>query len=343
MTRPLYRFAFAGDLVESVIDPVVLPIISDTESFVNWKVHEAPLTDPCFTPWRESLATRSAEVEGWVASNTAGLLLRFPGHATFAIDATGADVYVASDTSDTSFTDLVSHLLVDHVAPRRFAMLGENVLHATCIAVPTDDGERAIGLFGATRAGKSTLATYFVRRGARFVADDCLLLRAIDEHSDTEPVGYSAIPSYAGARLWSDSFDAVIDLTGTADDTGGAAVSSWGKSQLDLEAYFRTAPVPVAAVVKLVRSPLDAAFAVPELQRLSPSEATVTLIGTFFLNERGGLSAPELLRRASSLAKDLPVYRLVYPSGYEHLEHAVAKLAQQFSFELPSINATLVG
>ena len=71
-------------------------------------------------------------------------------------------------------------------------------------------------------------------------------------------------------------------------------------------------------------------------QMNAAGQATVTLVGTYFLNEKGGLTASELLRRSSELARDLPVYRLTYPSGYEHLHRAMTVLADHFAFEIPA-------
>ncbi len=329
MSRPTFRFAFAGEIIDSVIHPVVLPLVDGEPT---WTVHETTLDSPRFAPWHVELAARATETNGWAALRPEGLLLRFPNHANFLIDIDGRNVWAAPDPE---FTEFAAHLLIDHVAPRRFALLGEKVLHATCVALPSSAGPRAIGLFGATGAGKSTFATYAVRRGARFVADDCLLLRPT---TDGGPTRYSAVPSYAGARLWGDSLAAI----------GGAiaeqsTVSSWGKGRLDLEARFDPARVPIEAVVKLVRStaqtpgtsPSEAATPGAVLQLLTPSEAAVTLVGTFFLNEKGGLSAPDLLSRSSELARDLPVYRLTYPSGYERLEDAFQLLTAHFGLIAP--------
>ena len=315
----MYRFAFAGDVVESVLHPLALPLVDGEPT---WTCEEVAVDHPCFDPWRRVMQERVNETEGWADTEPEGLFLRFPKHANFLVERSGRRVFVAPDPV---FTDYASHLLIDHVAPRRFVMLGEHVLHATCVALNTPRGERAIGLFGATGTGQSTFATYLVSRGARFVADDCLLLRALPTNRSTV---YAAIPSYAGARLWGDSVEGI----------GGAlaehaTVASWGKGRLDLEAQFHTSPVPTEAVVRLVRS-TDSNESL--LERLSPSEATVTLVGTYFLNERGGLTAPELLRRSSELARDLPVYRLTYPSGYELLDQVTTVLANHFAFEIPA-------
>ena len=322
MTRPTYRFAFAGDVVESVIHPLALPLVDGEPT---WTCEEVAGNDPCFEPWRGVMRERVNEKEGWADTKPEGLFLRFPQHANFLVERSGRRVCVAPDPV---FTEYASHLLIDHVAPRRFVMLGEHVLHATCVALSTPRGERAIGLFGATGTGKSTFATYLVSRGARFVADDCLLLRSIPANRATV---YAAIPSYAGARLWGDSVAGIASVGGALAEH--ATVASWGKGRLDLEAQFHTSPIPTEAVVKLVRS-TDSSESL--LERLSPSEATVTLVGTYFLNEKGGLTAAELLRRSSELARDLPVYRLTYPSGYEHLHRAMTVLADHFAFEIPA-------
>jgi hypothetical protein len=162
------------------------------------------------------------------------LVVHLDGAAIIVVDAANQTIVVHPELHD---TDVLSHLVVDHVLPRLLARRGLTVLHATCVAY----GDLAVAFVGASGAGKSTLAMSAVQNGARLLADDCLVL-------DRREAGFDVLASYAGSRLWSDS------ATALAVDPDGSLVNATGKSRLRVDAAVSSGTrVRLAAVFVLER------------------------------------------------------------------------------------------
>lgn len=232
MTTPtLLRYRMCTIEVASEL-PLVELDRSDRPGTVDCVVrvdHEWPVT---ISQWLDGHAHR----EGFLAKEDpqGRLIVHLDGAAIIAVDANNETIVVHPELHD---TDVLSHLVVDHVLPRLLARRGYTVLHATCVAY----GERAVAFVGASGAGKSTLAMSAVQNGARLLADDCLVL----DRADTR---FEVLASYAGSRLWSDSASAL------AVDPDGALVNATGKSRLRVDASVASGTrVGLAAVFVLDR------------------------------------------------------------------------------------------
>ena len=175
----------------SVVLP--LPMIASRAADVTYRV------GPAVTGPRASSFSRSDDPDDpWVVEHwhEGGLEVQFPGWATFGLSRDEI-VLLSEETGD---TDLVSHLLLDHVLPRVVALRGDLILHGAGAVGPSG---RAHLLLGATGMGKSTLATALAAGGWPLLDDDAV--RVV--WGSQVP---HAVPGYAGVRLLPDAAKAVV-------------------------------------------------------------------------------------------------------------------------------------
>ena len=123
-------------------------------------------------------------------------ILQFPNLADFIISEHGALVQYLPKPDIPIET--VRHLLLDQVIPRVLGQQGRLVIHASAVTLPN---RKTIAFLGNSGQGKSTTASYFCKKGAQLITDDCLLIEAQDKR-------VSGIPSYYGLRLSDDSINA---------------------------------------------------------------------------------------------------------------------------------------
>ena len=191
---------------------------------------------------------------------------------------------------------------------RVFAMAvhheGASVLHASAVSI--DDA--VVAFLGPKHAGKSTLAMAMVRRGARLLTDDSLVVRL-------QPDAALACPGVQRVRLWPDAARAVgVD----ASPSGGA------KPTIDdLGAQSREDAVkPLAACYMLQPVLSENPFA---CRRLSDVHAAVAGVSFSKLGGlAGGRLAVEVLERATRLAQLVPVYAADVPRDLRQLDRIAA-------------------
>jgi len=188
-------------LIESNIPLPELPEVADGLPAISFRLSTAEQENEQFD-WLHHWRLPNGEITISCAKVNGDYYLRFPDLADFKIEdgCIGILCYPRSGVSD----DMIRHLLLDQVIPRVASHYGETVLHASAIMV---DGH-AIAFIGDTGWGKSTLAASFHVNGYSLLTDDCLLLR---QDHDT----ILAIPAYASARLWEDSYDAMMNKKNT--------------------------------------------------------------------------------------------------------------------------------
>lgn len=184
-------------------------------------------------------------------------------------------------------------------------------LHACCVEI----GGRAVAFAGPSGMGKSTLATSFVRRGYRLLADD---VTVIDVHA---PEGPAVIPAFARIKLWRDTLDALKIST----DALTPCRNRMEKFQLPVDAQFQSASLPLAAIHLLDRVP-DARLA--DLSPLAGLQAVEVLLGAVYRRQAGERMGkrPQMLRAIHRLLK-VPILSLRYAHGLHHLEQTVTRMA----------------
>ncbi len=224
---------------------------------------------------------------------------RFP-----AVPQDGAlkcDVVLDEGASDTEAVDDYYR----SVAPMAFQVYGLEALHGTAVRGPSG----ALVLLAPSRTGKTTLACELLARGHELVADDAVVLEV-----PTQAASPALRPLPFVARLRDDS--AARYSRPIRDRTVVAGAARLGD------------PVPLAGFVMLDRRE-DVSR--PTLERLASSAALKALLSRCYFHYSNDDSRHRRLIAAYlRVTRDVPVYSLTYPSGYEHLG-AVADLLQDFA------------
>lgn len=193
-------------------------------------------------------------------------------------------------------------------------------LHAASVALPAPNGPRAIGFLASHGGGKSVLAAELMRRaGATLVADDVTAI---------EPAGgdYLVRPSNPQMRLGPSDAER---LTGRADfprvhpDYPKRRVPVGGSE--GFLGRFQQGSAPLAALYL----PHRRAGGEIEIERMSPSGALLALTAHSFIARlvAGAGLQPARLELLGRLVETVPTFRLSYPTGYDHLEAVVDRLA----------------
>jgi hypothetical protein len=147
---------------------------------------------------------------------------------------------------------------------------GITCLHASAVAT----GGRAFALAGPPRAGKSTTAAAFARRGLPVLSDDVV---ALDETGGC----LRAQPGNPRIRLWPESVWALYG----APDALPLLTPNWNKRYLDLGengSPFQEVPLPLAAIYLLgERSPDKRA---PFVEALPAPAALMALVAETYTN-----------------------------------------------------------
>jgi hypothetical protein len=225
--------------------------------------------------------------------------LRFPELAEFRISGDGGTISCVPVVDGDEAT--IRHLLLDQVIPMMLSLKERLVLHAGAVATKAG----AIAFLGRSGRGKSTLTAGFSRRGIPLVTDDCLLLRIDDE-------GYSAIPSYPGARLWDDVIPSLFEK-----EPAVTRVATYNeKKRISLQEgqlRFCGDPIPLKNIYSLGLPEEASGSHSVLIRRLPPREAFMELVQhAYFLDftDRGRLQ--EKFESIAGLSARYPVYRLAY-------------------------------
>jgi hypothetical protein len=193
---------------------------------------------------------------------------------------------------------------------------GIETLHGSAVCF---DHRTAVALVAPKLHGKSTLAAALVAGGARLLTDDTIPLEPGDPPR--------ARPGVHGLRLWQDAAHHLADARWSAE------LGAWGKFQasgLPADCLMHEA-APLRAVYLLAPRPAsgsDDGGAVAR-HRLPPLEAALALVGQAKIGVLlGPAGAARLLAWAVDVARLVPVYRLVFPRGFDRLDHVVERLQE---------------
>jgi len=242
-------------------------------------------------------------------------LYRLPGGVEMLRFTRLADFYVWS-------TCIVCHLLdPDLGLEAEFCLLGTvlahwaerrsiAVLHAS--AVVTELG--AVGFLAVSGAGKSSLAATFMHAGHQMLTDDMLLLSRNGER-------WLGAPGQPQMRMWPETAEHFLG------ETSGLSRVHPDQEKLRVSVgaggfgSFCGRTQPLAALYLPERQAPARQGDSAEIAPLSPSQAVLTLISLSYASRllHGLSNQRDRFSLLVPLAQHVPVRRLVYPSGYEHL------------------------
>jgi hypothetical protein len=246
-------------------------------------VYESPRS----TPNGESLATLERG-DHWER-------LRFPHGAEFLLSP---DRIVASPTGSSMLETYLLGPVLSYWLERR----GFLTLHASAV----DAGGQAIAFLSSQGGGKTGLAAAMMRAGHSLLTDDVLPV----EEADGTFLGRAGYPQM---KMWPDEAGYFL---GSFDDLP-LVHPALSKRRVSVS-NFQGFPVPLACLYLPERREGGPV----EIRKISPRDAFIELVRHSFspnLVEAAGLQAgrTEIFAR---LVTRVPVRRLLYPSGFEHLE-----------------------
>ena len=266
--------------------------------------------DPIAPGW-ESLApayTSSNLVDDdqpWLAAyrTPACTVLRFGGVATFFL----SDDRIACRVLDPAYAFMVELHLLGYVLSVWLELRGVLMLHAAAVEVDA----HAVGFLATNKGGKTSLAASLMQIGHPLISDDIVPL-------EVGLGGTIARPGYPQMRMWPDQaalFAGPVERLETVHPRLEKRRVPIGPDAFG--SLTRRARLPLACLYL----PERIADAPIVIAALPPATALVTAAEHSFavgIVEGLGLEV-ERFGRLASLARRVPIRRLTYPDGMEHL------------------------
>lgn len=249
-------------------------------------------------------------------------LLAFPGVAEFSV----AERTILCRPARPQRRELIEIRLLGTVLAFFLERSGIPVLHASAVEV----GGAAVAFLGSNRGGKSGLAGAFLKAGFPLLSDDILPLD-IDLKGDGPedrslegrgPEGIQARPAYPQMRAWP---DLAAHLTGSFENLPRVLpelekrrIAVGGEGGLG---SFCAQARPLAVLYLPQRRPPGEGEAI-RIEALSPRDALVELLRASFIARPVAALGwqPRRIDAFSRLVERVPLRRLSYPSGFEHLD-----------------------
>lgn len=248
-----------------------------------------------------------------------GHLLRFSEVVDFLL----SDQEIQARLLDPAYGYQVEPRLLSAVLCYWLERRGIPMLHAAAVAV----SGRAVGFIGTNRGGKSSLAVSLMRKGFPLLTDDLVGLELAE-------AGVQARPGFPAMRMWPDLAQEVLGdewdampLAHPRYDKRRVAVGAAGFGRfLDRVCPLKRLYLPER------RDPNQHGLGV-DVVPVHPSEAIFQLLrGSFLpqLTQAAGLAAARM-QIFGALTRTVEVRRLVYPSGFEHLERVADRILEDLN------------
>jgi hypothetical protein len=183
-------------------------------------------------------------------------------------------------------------------------------IHASAVMVKG----RGIAFIATNKGGKSTLAATLMQAGHQLLTDDILAL----EHRKSAFIGH---PSYPQMRLWPDQASHFFDRY----QSFSRVHPEFSKLRIPVGpggfGSFATGAHPLGCFYLPERRDPEQGWNEVQISQVSPRDAVIELIRHSFsarITEALGYR-PQRLDFFDQLVRQVPMRRLVYPSGFEHL------------------------
>jgi hypothetical protein len=186
--------------------------------------------------------------------------------------------------------------LIGQILPLTALLNGLEVFHAAAVAV----GGRALGLVGASQAGKSSVAIQLVLRGAELLADDVLALDGREDALMAHPGPGIVSVRHGEAELLADDDRRRLGTVLGYDDEAVRIEMDRGERPLRLEAlYF------------LVRGGSER----PAIDGVWPPDPRMLLGSTFNFVVATRERLTNQLEICTRLARETPLFKVQVPAG----------------------------
>ncbi len=183
------------------------------------------------------------------------------------------------------------------------------VLHAAVVVI----GSGAVAFLADNKGGKSSLAASLMRRGCELLSDDILPVRFSDDRCFAEP-------GYPQMRLWPDQAGHFLGRYEHLERVDPPLTKRRVPVGADGLGMFCERPKPLSCLYIPSRRSTEEGCEV-EIQPVPMAEALIELVRHSFVPhsvQALGLQ-PQRLSRLSRILGQVPVRRLLYPSGMEYL------------------------
>jgi hypothetical protein len=205
---------------------------------------------------------------------------------------------------------LVEIRLLGPVLSLWLELKGLPALHASAVVV----GDRAVAFLSANKGGKSSLAAALMQLGYALLTDDILPLEHVDGR-------FRGRPGYPTMRMWPDEAGHFLGDYGALELVHPRLTKRRVPVGPGSFGSFCSRPQPLACCYLPERRRAADEDTDIEIASLSPRNAVIELVRHSFsarMVEAAGL-APQRLELFTAMARLVPMRRLTYPSGFEHL------------------------
>lgn len=240
-------------------------------------------------------------------------VMRFPALADFYI---WPDQVVCVQRQDLP-THSMNTLLFANVLPFWLEMRGYFTLHASAVNL---SGE-AVAFIGHSQNGKSTLAGALLQDGFPLLSDDVLPLCSKEN-------SFWAYPGYPAMRMWPEEAEHFFTHHEDLERVHPELTKRYVPVGEDKFGAFYNHACLLNRIYILERQETSDFKNGVEIKNVSHRDAVIELLRYSFvtrLAEAAGL-APDRFAFLAGLAQNIPLRRLIYPSGYEYLSqvrHAI--------------------
>jgi hypothetical protein len=200
---------------------------------------------------------------------------------------------------------------------------GIPVLHASAVSV----ADQAVGFLGTNKAGKSSLAVALMQRGHPLLSDDLVGLQLTES-------GVEARPGFPSMRMWPDLAEHVL---GEQWERLPLAHPRLEKRRTEVGpggfGRFLDRSQPLACLyLPQRRDDVDGTSEI-RIEAVPSGEAIFELLRESFLTRltQGAGLTPHRLQVFSALTGRIPVRRLVYPGGFQHLRRVSDRILEDLA------------
>lgn len=251
------------------------------------------------SPWRNAAGESLAHLDRFPDAE----VLRFPPAAELTLEPGR----ITGHLLDPEQRDLLELRLIGPVLSYWLERMGIPTLHASAVR----KGSGAVAFLARHGGGKSSLAAALMQAGAPLLTDDVLAVEEIGE-------SFLARPGYPQMRMEPDT---ALRFLGS---TAGLSPVCPGETKLRVPvATFQETALPLTCLYLAERGGSRL-----EISPLPRSQALIELVRHSFaphLVEAAGLQ-PGRLDLFARLVQRIPVHRLSYPAGFEHLPGLAASI-----------------
>ncbi len=251
-----------------------------------------------------------------------GMVYRLDGYHVISISEL-ADYYITFDQiychpkQIKDFALIESRLLTSILSFWLELTASNHVLHASCV----DIKGKAVAFLAGSKSGKSTLAAAFHQKGYPLMTDDILNIRSIE-------TGFYASAGYPAMHMW---FESAKHFVGSETNRLPTISSQTSKLLVPVSSFsstpFSSHDIKLDRIYLPIRSTAKTDNQV-KIENVSAADSLFKLMSNCFLADGYRSLGKQLdkLTTISILAEKIPVKRIYYPDGFEHLSSVVSAI-----------------